>query len=516
MRVTYASIQSVLLACFLGGGAAMAQDAPVETATTGARVDPDSIAPRDAIQARLARLRAMALQAAEKLPEGETRVLQAIVMDTAGKVQWRQTKDAPWTTAAKEATLKPGAMIRTGLRSWMMLRVGLNAHVFVDSGSRVTLPTMAHAGSTLRTTLQIQRGRADIDVGHVGLTNDFSVLTPSGALAVRGTGMAVAHNALAGTQVYGARTNAMNAIAMQYYGSKVQHMLSGPALSTQRTPDPAAAEAFASAGPPPLQATESQDREDAPDQTTQAVSNTDPVNQNVRVLLAEQQEAISDEILEEEFGDPFAQDGFSWYVGDNGVVLPEQRAEVATALYWDMKLQHVPTSVDPYNDGGHRVAKAFEGSLFYATRTEDSAGHWSNGWYDPSRAQYIHEGTESTGPLLRIPWGEALPTGDRPLPETYQALIDYGDANWDPQHPWTGSADLRTMLTFVNEFCVTTFDGNGNRIETCRQAFANAMNAILYNEQYGQPGLTQYGAAMQDPIQAATWDPSGSDCPMCP
>ena len=480
------TIQYALITVLCLSAAVTAQDnAPVTTSTTQESLATSSQSARQTIQARLAALKAIALKAAKKLPEGETKVLRAVVMETAGKVQWRKNSESAWKNAAKDDVLEPDSMIRTGLRSFMMLRVGLNANILIDSGSRVTLPQMVHAGDTLRTTVQVERGRTDVQVGHVGLTNDFSVLTPSGALAVRGTGMAVSHSALKGTQIFGARSNAMGAIAMKYYGSKVSHMMSGDAISTQRSPDPAAAEAFATAGPAPLLATESQDRQDAPDQTTQAVSGGDAVNQSVRVLLADQQQAINDEILEEEFGDPFLQDGFSWYVGPNGVVLPEDMGAVATALYWDMKLQHVPPHIDPYGAGGHRVASVFEGGLFAAT-----------GWHDPQRDQYIHSTPE--GQYLLIPFGTELPTGDGALATTYQSIIDYGD--WQHDHegtPFTTDQELSTMLTIVDGFCVSTFGGDDSHIVVCREAFANAMNETLYNDYFGIPSLTTYGRGLQ-------------------
>jgi len=505
MRHASKRIVTTLMAAFLGVTAA-AQEAPVETNTTQESLQPVTATSRDAVQSRLAALKAIALKAAEALPEGDSRVLRAVVMEWTGKVQWRSSTTSAWKRAAKDDILEPGAMIRTGLRSWMMLRVGINSHVFVDGSSRVVLPEIAHAGDTLRTTVQVERGRADINVGHVGLTNDFSVLTPSGALAVRGTGLAVAHDALKGTRIFGARTNAMNSIAMRYYGKKATNLLSGEAMSTQRTPDPAAAEALEASGPPPLMATEAQDREDAPDMLTQAVSNTDPVNQSTRILLAEQQETINEEILEETLGDPFEQVGFDWYFGPDGVVLPEDQGAVATALYWDMKLQEVPPHVDPYNPGGHRIASAFEGALFAHT-----------GWRDPERTQFVH-GSSDGGEYLLIPWGTPLPTGARPLPETYESILEYGDANWSGQ-PFTGPDDLRTMLAFVNEFCMTTFDGNGNQIEVCRQSFANAMNWLIYNDMQPPgyvPGLTPYGQGLQNPGGGQVAIPAGSDCPWCP
>ncbi|MCP4759777.1 MAG: FecR domain-containing protein [Planctomycetes bacterium] len=482
-----------------------AQEPPVETTTVGESLRPVAVTNKDAIQARLAALKKIALKAAEVLPENETRILRAVIMEFTGKVQWRTDEKAKWKKAAKDDILTPGAMVRTGLHSWMMLRVGINSHVFVDSGSRVTLPQITHAGDTLKTMVQVNRGRADIEVGQVGLTNDFSVLTPSGALAVRGTGMAVGHSALQGTQVFGARTNAMNAIAMRYYGSKVAHMMSGGAVSTQKTPDPAVAGAMESSGPAPLQATESQDQQDAPDQTTQAVSNANPINQSVRILLADQQEAIADEIYEEEFGDPFIQDGFAWYFPPNGVVLSEDMGSVATALYWDMSLKDVGP-LDPYNPAGHRVAAIFESGLFNTT-----------GFHDSSRIEYIHEGQDGHEYMF-IPFGVDLPNGDSPIPGTYAAILNYGDAEWTGQ-PFTGDTELRTMMTFVNEFCVTTFNGDGERIEVCREAFANAMNEVLYNE-YQSPGqhprLTPYGQSLQHG-PADTYElPEGGDCAWCP
>ncbi len=499
-------------ALVFGALAAADENAPIETATTQQSLQPVAPTSRQAVQNRLATLKQIAMEAAKALPEGETKVLRAVVMELAGKVQWRQESTGTWKTAAKDDILKPGAMIRTGLRSWMMLRIGINANVLIDSGSRIALPQIVHAGDTLKTTVQVKRGRADVEVGHIGLTNDFSVLTPSGALAVRGTGMAVSHTALQGTRVFGARTNAMNAIAMKYYGSKIAHLMSGDAISTQQAPDPAVAEAFETAGPAPLNASEAQDQQDSPDQTTQAVSNANPINQSIRELLAEQQEAINEEIIEEieegieeELGDPFIQDGFSWYVGEHGIVLPEHMGAVATGLYWDMKLQHVPTHVDPHNPDGHRIASVFEHDLFAHT-----------GFYDLERSQFIH-GSEEQGWYLEIPWGTELPTGERPLPSTYQSILDYGDAH---HKPFASPEDLRNMFAFVNEFCVITFEADGNKIEACRQAFANAMNNLIYDDHSGagyMPGLTRYGQGLQDPFGGQGEFVEGNgDCPWCP
>lgn len=485
---------------------AHAQDnAVVETNTTQESLAPNSGMQSKAAQERLAMLKKIAIDAVKPLEKDEVKVLRAVVMDVTGRVQWRPHAEAPWKKATRDDVIEPGAIIRTGLRSWMLLRVGLNANVLIDSGSRVSLPEIVHAGDILRTAIQVNRGRADLQVGQVGLTNDFSVLTPSGALAVRGTGMAVSHSALKGTQVVGARTNAMQAIAMKYYGSKVQHLMSGDAMSTEASPDPANAEAFETAGAPPLIASEAQDREDASDQTSQAISNSDPVNQSTRILLADQQEEINEEILDDlDLGNQYTKAGYSWYFDaenggenplfnpplsyPNGVLLPEDRGAVATALYMDFRLETVPTSVDPYNPHGHRIAATFENGLYAYT-----------GFYDPSRSQYLHEYDGTT--VLHVPWGVALPTGGSALATAYQEIIELGNAD-----------DLEVMLGSINSFCMQTFDGNGNQIEVCRAAFAQAIDGLLYNE---QQGLTAYGYGLQNVNDGGNVDPI-DDCPFCP
>ena len=481
----------------------IAQDnAPIETNTTQQSLAAVPGLQGQGAQKRLEMLKKVALESVKPLGKDEVKVLRAVIMDVTGRVQWRANSKAPWKKATKDDIIQPGAIIRTGLRSWMLLRVGLNANILIDSGSRVSLPQMVHAGDVLRTAIQVNRGRADLQVGQVGLTNDFSVLTPSGALAVRGTGMAVSHSALKGTQVVGARTNAMNAIAMKYYGSKVQHLMSGSAMSTQSAPDPAAAEAFQTAGSPPLIAAEAQDLQDAPDQTTQAISNSDPVNQSTRILLADQQEFIQEEIIDDILPpeeDVFGLPGYSWHFDtENGVLIPEDRGAVATALYWDFKLETVPTHIDPYNPHGHRIAANFENGLYAHT-----------GFYDPSRSEYLHEHDGMT--VLHVPWGVPLPTGDSSLATAYQNILDHGDAHWSGQ-PFTGSQDLQAMAASINTFCMQTFDGDGNQIEVCRAAFAQAIDGLLYNE---QQGLTPYGYGLQDPTIGNNVE-YGDDCPFCP
>jgi hypothetical protein len=191
-------------------------------------------------------------EAAQPLPAGQQRVLEAVVMQVTGRAQWRADETARWAAAKVDDVLPAGAMIRTGLRSRVVLRVGHNATILVDRNTRVSLPEIAQDGETLRTTATLRRGRADFKVDRVGLTNDFSVITPSTTLAVRGTGYGVQYGGFNGTEVFAARTNAMFAIEIQYFLSRFSYYLSGGATSTEQNRNPAIASLFRTYGPPKI------------------------------------------------------------------------------------------------------------------------------------------------------------------------------------------------------------------------------------------------------------------------
>jgi hypothetical protein len=186
----------------------------------------------------------------EPLPEGETQPLRAVVMAVTGRSQWRSDAEAEWRNAQIDDVLEAGAMIRTGRRSSMTLRVGQNATVLVDRNSRVTLPQVLQDGDTLRTVVEVKRGRSDFKVDRVGLTNDFSVVTPSATLAVRGTGYAVLYGGLEGTQIDASRMNEMFAIEVQYFLSRYTYYLSRGAASSDTHENPAVNELFKTFGPP--------------------------------------------------------------------------------------------------------------------------------------------------------------------------------------------------------------------------------------------------------------------------
>lgn len=146
--------------------------------------------------------------------------------------------DGGWVALEVGMALGEGAEIRTGVRSFVVMRVGVNATVRVNSLSRVSLDAVgasgvggvreallalasgdagAGAGLTLRTRLRLGAGDVDVRVDHLGeAANDFAVETAEGTLAVRGTRFSAGVDALSGLRVQGASTNGMRAMELAY------------------------------------------------------------------------------------------------------------------------------------------------------------------------------------------------------------------------------------------------------------------------------------------------------------
>ncbi|MHC5004205.1 MAG: FecR domain-containing protein, partial [Planctomycetota bacterium] len=229
---------------------AMAMTLALAAAPSSADVAATLTAP--AVRAAMQEAAEAARAAEQPLPAGQVKVLEAVVMKVAGRVQWSADGRPPWTAAKPDQILAAGVTIRTGLRSSISLRVGKNSTLLVDSSTRVKLPEFVQDGATLRTVVGLDRGRVDFKVDRIGLTNDFTVVTPSTTLAVRGTIGAIRHGALEGTEAVGARTNAMRAIELQYFAGKMDVYLSELATSSETHPDPVVDALYDTIAPPPI------------------------------------------------------------------------------------------------------------------------------------------------------------------------------------------------------------------------------------------------------------------------
>ena len=154
--------------------------------------------------------------AVRPLPPGETKQLQAVVMEVKGRVQWRAERKAKWQKAKKGDLLKGGAEIRTGWKSSVGLRVGMNASVLVQSLSRVAIARLLQEGKVFRTKMALNYGKADLKVDLVGLENDFQIATPSATLAIKGTEGTVVWNVVDGFRIWGARLNKLRAMEVRF------------------------------------------------------------------------------------------------------------------------------------------------------------------------------------------------------------------------------------------------------------------------------------------------------------
>jgi hypothetical protein len=106
-----------------------------------------------------------------------------------GNAEVRSAPDAQWMAMKAGDALPLGSQIRTGLRSSVTMNVGPNAEVTVKSLTIMMVSDLvADDANTLRTRLALKYGRLKFDVRHVGFKNDFQVATPTGVMAVKGTG----------------------------------------------------------------------------------------------------------------------------------------------------------------------------------------------------------------------------------------------------------------------------------------------------------------------------------------
>jgi len=174
----------------------------------------------------------------EPLPEGQVKVFEAIVMEVKGTAQARATRKEKWKPLKVNDVLKPGAVIRTGRKSYVALRVGTNASLLIERQSRIALPEIIQEGDVLRTRVSMSFGKADVRVDRVGLKNDFEVATPTATLAVRGTVFRIIWTALSGFEAIGVRGNKLRAIEVRYI-TGVEAALSQADTTSQSYPLPA-------------------------------------------------------------------------------------------------------------------------------------------------------------------------------------------------------------------------------------------------------------------------------------
>lgn len=110
------------------------------------------------------------------------------VVSTQGRAFYRMAETDEWAPIQTDDVLPVGATIRTGLRGKVALALGPNADFEVKPLTEMTISDLEKDGDTIRTQLVMPRGNFNMDVKHVGFQNDFKIATPTGTMAVKGTG----------------------------------------------------------------------------------------------------------------------------------------------------------------------------------------------------------------------------------------------------------------------------------------------------------------------------------------
>jgi hypothetical protein len=174
----------------------------------------------------------------EPLPEGQVKVLKAIVMEVKGVAQARKTRKDKWQALKINDALDPGTVVRTGRKSHVALRVGMNASLVIERQSRVAIPEIIQKGKVLKTRVQLGFGKADVRVDRIGLDNDFEVATPTATLAVRGTAWRHSWDVTNGHRAVGVPGNKIRAIEVRYLRG-VKIYMSGAASTSDEYKLPA-------------------------------------------------------------------------------------------------------------------------------------------------------------------------------------------------------------------------------------------------------------------------------------
>ena len=510
-------------------------------------------------QVEIAQLHMAALAAAtatgpiDAIAEGTSRILEAVVLEVRGRCQWREDAEARWQKAAIDHRLKPGAMIRTGLNSHLAMRCGPNSTILVDSNSRVTVPALAQNGDTLSTIVQVERGRADFKVDRVGLTNDFSVVTPSGALSVRGTGMGVSYDGFNGASVFGARFNSINAIEMRYYGNKKIWSVSGGGSTSTRAKNPTMkAVAKAVGGRKPLNKSNAMDAKGAVGKGgPPKIGVGGGLRETTRLVLGAEQ-GSREQVRRDEFEQPrrevieaeaAAQDapppppppedppppppppeqppppaeppadppevpvialpGYKQYFQQ--VVSPTDRGMLAAAIYLDLVPQNLAVRFPEFSELPE-VKRVYVHDTVGVVYRHQIPVH-----FEPATLALV-SGANDLGLRESPSEGIDLPPGvspDQPMlsvGDMYARIYHYGATRYTDWLNETGPGprdhDLDVMLQHVDDFAKLSAFPGPVKTRKVREAFARAVELSLYNQPSvegqppGPPSFTPYSNAI--------------------
>lgn len=117
-------------------------------------------------------------------PEGP---LVITILEFNGAVSVRDSADAPWRKPEANTTLPEGAEVRTGVRSFIKLKIGDDQVTTLDRLSTYKLLKANFESGVFTTDVAVKYGRMKYEIETAGRVHDATVRSATSTLAVRGT-----------------------------------------------------------------------------------------------------------------------------------------------------------------------------------------------------------------------------------------------------------------------------------------------------------------------------------------
>ena len=111
----------------------------------------------------------------------------AKVVSVSGRAQKLLAGQDKWENLAAGDLLDKHTVIRTGLRSRVVLKFQDRAEVIIEDATKVGISEFLQSGNKVRARLGLKYGSLHVDVPKQNGPTDFSVSTPVATLSIRGT-----------------------------------------------------------------------------------------------------------------------------------------------------------------------------------------------------------------------------------------------------------------------------------------------------------------------------------------
>jgi hypothetical protein len=126
----------------------------------------------------------------------------ATVASVSGRAQKLQAGQEKWQDIAAGDQLDNHTVIRTGLRSRVVLKFQDRAEVVIEDATKVGISEFLQTGKQVRAQVGLKYGSIHVDVPKQNGPTDFSVSTPVATLSIRGTAGEITFSSDAGLHLF--------------------------------------------------------------------------------------------------------------------------------------------------------------------------------------------------------------------------------------------------------------------------------------------------------------------------